>query len=75
MKLPKKTVRQVVINATHNDIKTHVFRIYRCGHVRYNQAINGQLFYRSFRPTNANHVYRQYLDRMIEQTRTRNLGW
>ena len=61
MKLPKPTVRQVVINDDHNRYKAHVFRVYRCGHVRYNQSINGQLFYSSFRPTNRAHGYRDYL--------------
>jgi hypothetical protein len=61
MKLPKPTVRQIVINDTHNRHKTHVFRIYLCGHIRYNQAINGQFFYSSFKPTNREHGYRNYL--------------
>ena len=59
---PKNTVHQLVINDDHNPFKVHVFRIYRCGHIRYNQGINGQLFYRRFCPTNKGHGYRRYLD-------------
>lgn len=57
MKQPKKTVMQLVVNDLHNPLKSHVFRIYRCGHVRYNQAINGSLFYSSFQPTRKGQGY------------------
>ena len=46
---PKSKVAvQVVVNDTHNALKTHVFKIYPCRHCVYQQAINGRFFYPSF---------------------------
>jgi len=43
-----KVAVQVVVNDTHNPLKAHVFKIYPCRHVYYQQVINGRFFYRSF---------------------------
>lgn len=48
MKKPKSTVRQLVINDPYNMLKAHVFKVYKDRHVTYNQAINGNLVYKSF---------------------------
>ena len=49
LKLPRSSKAiQVVINDPHNSLKTHVFKVYPCRHVHYQQAINGRFFYDTF---------------------------
>jgi hypothetical protein len=72
---PKNTVRQYVINDPHNPLKLHIFRIYRCGHTTYNQAINGRLFYRRFVPANKHHGYRGHLATVLRQDAPVSTTW
>ena len=49
LKLPRSSKAvQVVINDPHNSLKTHIFKVYPCRHVYYQQAINGRMFYDTF---------------------------
>lgn len=45
----------------HSTGKAHVFRLYRDGHIAYNQQIMGRLFYPRFERANKRHGYYEYL--------------
>lgn len=51
----------LIIPDKHSMGKAHVFRLYRDGHVSYNQQIMGRLFYQSFQRANRKHGYAEYL--------------
>lgn len=51
----------ITIPDKHSTGKAHVFRLYRDGHISYNQQIMGRLFYRSFQRANKHHGYFEYL--------------
>ncbi len=42
----KYRIRYVYINDTASQFKVHVFKIYQCGKIMYNQLLNGEIFYR-----------------------------
>jgi hypothetical protein len=52
---------ELTIPDKHNIGKAHVFRLYRDGHITYNQKIFGSLFYRRFERASQQHGYYEYL--------------
>ena len=51
----------LIIPDKHSTGKAHVWRLYRDGHIAYNQQIMGRLFYRSFQRASKRHGYFEYL--------------
>jgi hypothetical protein len=51
----------LIIPDRHSTGKSHVFRLYRDGHIAYNQQIMGRLFYRRFERASKRHGYYEYL--------------
>jgi hypothetical protein len=52
---------QLTIPDKHSTGKAHVFRLYKDGHIAYNQLIMGRLFYRHFERASKRHGYFEYL--------------
>ncbi len=51
----------LIIPDKHSTGKAHVWRLYRDGHIAYNQQIMGRLFYRYFERASKRHGYYEYL--------------
>lgn len=51
----------------HNPSKVHVFTVYKCNHVSYNQEIDGALFYKKGLKISRSHpMYALYLETQAE---------
>jgi hypothetical protein len=48
----KFKIQYVYINDNMSKFKVHVFKVYKCGKVTYNQLLNGKIFYRKWIPNN-----------------------
>ena len=68
----KPGVKVIVITDPHNPVKAHVYKLYKCRHIYYNQAINGKLFYRNFVSCTKGHGYKHLLDQSKEYKAYRN---
>ena len=51
----------LIIPDKHSTGKAHVWRLYRDGHIAYNQQIMGRLFYPRFERASKLHGYYEYL--------------
>lgn len=64
-----KNVMTIAITETFRPHKTHLFRVYQNGFVRYNQSCRDDLtpFYDRWEPVNKGHGYYSYLRKYMEK--------
>jgi len=66
---------QVAVNDPHNPLKVHLFKVYPCRHVYYQQAINGRMFYDSFMRVSKGMEYFHLLEDALGPEGLTTLSW
>ena len=74
--LPRSTKAvQISVNDPYNPLKVHMFKVYPCRHITYQQSINGRMFYDSWMRITKRMEYFHLLEDALGPEGLTTLAW